>query len=126
MRRIEVPELQGEGVLKIDLKPQAAAHHPLLVDLNGVFDHITAAELTKRIEGHLAKNRGTLAINFSGLTSIDRQALLRFFRKLRAYNTKIKLVNIDYLKNEWGDIVNYAKSYFEVLADEDGLASAFV
>ena len=117
-------DLRGEGILKIKLRPQAAAHHPLVIDLHGVFDRITAPKLMKRIEGYLANNRGTLAINFRGLTSINREALLRFLKKLRVYSERIKLVSIDYLKSEWGDIVNYAKSYFEVVADEDGLASS--
>ena len=81
-----------------------------------------AAKLRKQIESYLEKNRGSLAINFSGLTSIDREALLRFFKKLRAYNERIKLVRIDSLKTEWSDIVNYAKSYFEVLSAEEVLA----
>ncbi len=117
-------DLQGEGILKINLRPLAAAHHPLVVDLHGAFDRITAAKLMKRIKSYLAENRGTLAINFSGLTSIDREALLKFFKKLRTYNERIKLVRIDYLKSEWGDIVNYAKNYFEVLIDEDGLTGS--
>lgn len=116
-------DLRGEGILKIKLRHQAGAHHPLVVDLHGVFDRITAAKLMKRIKSYLAKNQGNLAINFRGLTSIDRGALLMFFKKLRAYSERIKLVSIDYLKNEWGDIVNYAKSYFDVLTDEDSLAS---
>jgi haloalkane dehalogenase len=117
-------DLRGKGILQIKLRPRAAAHHPLVVDLHGVFDRITAAKLMKRIEGYLAKNRGHLAINFSGLTSIDRKALLMFFKKLRTYSERIKLVSIDYLKSEWDDIVNYAKSYFDVLIDEDSLASS--
>ena len=114
-------ELKGEGILKINLRPQAAAHSPLIVDLHGVFDRITAAKLMKRIKGYLEKHQGDLAINFSGLTSIDREALLRFFKKLRAYNERIKLVSIDYLKGEWSDLVHYAKSYFEVLSAEEVL-----
>jgi len=114
--------LQGKGVLKIDLRPRAAEHQPLVLDLHGVFDRTTAAKLRKRIESYLEKNRGSLAINFSGLTSIEREALLRFFKKLRAYNERIKLVCIDNLKTEWGDIVNYAQSYFEVISAEEVLA----
>jgi anti-anti-sigma regulatory factor len=117
-------ELRGEGILKIELRPRAADHHPLVMDLHGVFDRITAAKLTKRIEGYLAKNRGNLVINFRGLTSINREALLLFFKKLRAYSKRIKLVCIDYLKSEWEDIVKYAKSYFEVVADEEGSATS--
>ena len=116
-------DLRGEGILKIKLRPQAAAHHPLVIDLHGVFDRITAAKLMKRIKRHLAENQGHLAINFRGLTSIDREALLMFFKKLRVYSERIKLVSIDYLKHEWGDIVNYAKTYFDVLIDEESLAS---
>jgi len=116
-------DLRGEGILKIELRPRAADHHSLVVDLHGVFDRITAAKLMKRIKNYLAKKQGDLAINFRGLTSIDREALLMFFKKLRAYSERIKLVSIDCLKSEWGDIVNYAKSYFEVVVEEDGLAS---
>jgi radical SAM superfamily enzyme YgiQ (UPF0313 family)/anti-anti-sigma regulatory factor len=114
-------ELRGEGILKIKLRQQAAAHSALIVDLHGVFDRITAAKLMKRIKGYLGKNQGNLAINFSGLTSIDREALLRFFKKLRVYNKRIKLVSIDYLKSEWSDLVHYARSYFEVLNAEEVL-----
>ena len=115
-------ELRGEGILKIKLRPRTAAHSPLIVDLHGVFDQITAAKLIKRIKGYLEKHQGHLAINFSGLTSIDGDALLRFFKKLRAYNTRIKLVSIDYLKSEWSELVHYAKSYYEVLNTEEALA----
>ena len=114
-------ELRGAGILKIKLRPQAAAHSPLIVDLHGVFDRITAAKLMKRIKGYLEQHQGNLAINFSGLTSIDGDALLRFFKKLRSYNTRIKLVSIDYLKSEWSDLVHYAKSYFEVISAEEVL-----
>jgi anti-anti-sigma regulatory factor len=111
-------DLQGEGILKIELRPQSAAHHPLVVDLHGVFDRITSSKLVKRIEGYLEESRGDLAINFKGLTSIDRDALLGFFKKLRTHKGRIKLVSIDSLKSEWGDIVHYARNYFEVLSVE--------
>ena len=111
-------DLQGEGILKIELRPQSAAHHPLVVDLHGVFDRITSSKLVKRIEGYLKESRGNLAINFKGLTSIDRDALLGFFKKLRTHKGRIKLVSIDFLKSEWGDIVHYARNYFEVLSVE--------
>jgi anti-anti-sigma regulatory factor len=118
--------LQGEGILKIELRPQAADHQPLVVDLHGVFDRITSSKLVKRIEGYLEESQGNLAINFKGLTSIDRDALLRFFKKLRTYRERIKLVSLDTLKSEWGDIVNYATNYFEVLSAEEVLESSLV
>jgi haloalkane dehalogenase len=116
--------LQGQGVLKIDLRPRAAEHHPLVLDLHGVFDSINARKLRKRIESYLEKNRGVLAIDFSGLTSIEREALQRFFKKLRAYNERIKLVRIDDLKTEWQDILHCARNYFEIVSAEEILAGS--
>ena len=65
-----------------------------------------------------------LAIDFSGLTSIEREALQRFFKKLRAYNERIKLVRIDDLKTEWQDILHCARNYFEIVSAEEILAGS--
>ena len=81
-------------------------------------------QLKKRIESYLRENTGPLAINFSGLTNIEQEALLKFFKKLRGYKERIKIINIDALKTEMADVVKYARDYFEVLVDENDLLTA--
>jgi anti-anti-sigma regulatory factor len=99
-------------------------HHPLVVDLHGVFNRVTAMKLKKRIEAYLKKNRGHLAINFSGVTSNERGALLLSLKRLRGNKERIKIISIDSLRTDMADVVNYAKSYFEVFMDVEGLTAS--
>ncbi|MBW1854272.1 MAG: hypothetical protein JRJ00_06275, partial [Deltaproteobacteria bacterium] len=64
-------------------------------------------KLKKRVESYLKKNRGHLAINFSGVTSTERDALLLFLKRLRGNKERIKIVNIDSLRTDMVDVVNY-------------------
>ncbi|MEE8382964.1 MAG: radical SAM protein [Thermodesulfobacteriota bacterium] len=116
--------LTGDGILTIKPRPRHASHHPLVLDLHGVFDRMTAMKLKKRVESYLKKNRGHLAINFSGVTSTERDALLLFLKRLRGNKERIKIVNIDSLRTDMVDVVNYAKSYFEVFMDVEGLTAS--
>ena len=116
--------LTGDGILTIKPRPRHASHHPLVLDLHGVFDRMTAMKLKKRVESYLKKNRGHLAINFSGVTSTERDALLLFLKRLRGNKERIKIVNIDSLRTDMLDVVNYAKSYFEVFMDVEGLTAS--
>jgi anti-anti-sigma regulatory factor len=122
--RLHPVALKGKGVLTIKLRPRYVPHHPLVVDLHGVFDKMTAMKLKKRIETYLKKNRGHLAINFSGVTSTERDALLLFLKRLRGNKERIKIVSIDSLRTDMADLVNYAKSYFEVFMDVEGLIAS--
>jgi anti-anti-sigma regulatory factor len=116
--------LTGKGILTIKPRPRSAAHHPLVVDLHGVFDRMTAKELKRRIEAYLKGNREHLAINFSGVTNTERAALLSFLKRLRGNKERIKIINIDSLRTDMADVVNYAKSYFEVFMDIEGMTAS--
>ncbi len=115
------PGLAGDGLLTIKTRPRNIDHHPLVVDLQGVFNGITVTKAKKRIEDYLMENRGHLAINFKGITSFDQDALLIFLKKLTDYKERIKIISIDSLQAEMADVVTYARKYFEVFMDVDGL-----
>ena len=116
--------LKGNGILTIKPRPRYAAHHPLVVDLNGVFDRMTAKELKKRIKAYLEGNREHLAINFSGVTSTEQGALLSFLKRLKGNKERIKIISIDSFGSDMADVVNYAKTYFEVFMDVEGLTAS--
>ena len=81
-------------------------------------------KLKKRVESYLKDSTGNLAINFSGVTTIDRDILFLFFERLLGYKERIKIVSIDSLRAEMADVVNYAKNYFEVFLDVESLTTA--
>jgi hypothetical protein len=116
--------LKGNGILTIKPRPRYAAHHPLVVDLHGVFDRMTAKELKKRIKAYLEGNREHLAINFSGVTSTEQGALLSFLKRLKGNKERIKIISIDSFGSDMADVVNYAKTYFEVFMDVEGLTAS--
>jgi anti-anti-sigma regulatory factor len=116
--------LKGNGILSIKPRPRYAAHHPLVVDLHGVFDRMTAKELKKRIKAYLKGNREHLAINFSGVTSTEQGALLSFLKRLKRNKERIKIISIDSFGSDMADVVNYAKTYFEVFMDVEGLTAS--
>jgi haloalkane dehalogenase len=117
--------LTGGGILTIKPRLRYAAHHPLVVvDLHGVFDRMTAMKLKRRIMAYLKENIGHLAINFSGVTRTERGAMLLFLKRLRGKKERIKIISIDSLKADMADVVNYAKSYFEVFMDIEGLTAS--
>jgi hypothetical protein len=116
--------LKGNGILTIKPRPRYAAHHPLVVDLHGVFDSMTAKELKKRIKAYLKGNREQLAINFSGVTSTEQSALLSFLKRLKGNKERIKIISIDSFGSDMADVVNYAKTYFDVFMDVEGLTAS--
>jgi anti-anti-sigma regulatory factor len=118
--------LAGEGILTVTPGLRYAAHHLLVVDLCGVFDRITAMELKKRIKVYLKENIGHLAINFSGVTSTERDALFLFLKRLKGKKERIKIISIDSLRADMADVVNYARSYFEVFLNVEGLTASLV
>lgn len=122
--RLHPVAIKGDGVLTIKLRPRYVPHHPLIVDLHGAFDSMTAMKLKKRIKAYLKQNRGHLAINFSGVTSAERDALFLFLKRLRGNKERIKIISIDSLRTDMVDVVNYAKSYFEVFMDVEGLTAS--
>jgi anti-anti-sigma regulatory factor len=85
---------------------------------------MTAKQLKKRIEAYLKENRGLLALNFSGVTRMERSALLLFLKRLRGNKERIKIISIDSLRADMADVVSYAKSYFEVFRDVEGLTAS--
>jgi anti-anti-sigma regulatory factor len=113
-----------ECILRIKPRPQPAGQQHLIVDLNGVIDKTTVTELNKKVEAHLDNHSGSIAINFSGVTWTEREALLMFFKKLRVYKERIKIVSIDSLKTDMADVVKYARNYFEVFIDVEKLAES--
>lgn len=124
VRATAAAELWERSMLKIKARVQAGQNRHLTVDLYGAFNRLTAKQFKKRIEAYLKENSGHLAINFSGVTEIEREALLRFLKKLRGYRNRIKLVNIESLREEIADVVAYARNYFEVCIDEPGVAES--
>lgn len=116
--------LTGDGLFTIKSWLRHPAEHSLVVDLHGVFDRITAIKLKKSFVSYMQKNRGHLAINFKGVTSIERDALLMFLKKLRGYKDRVKIISIDSLQADMADVVAYAKSYFEVFVDVEGLPAS--
>jgi radical SAM superfamily enzyme YgiQ (UPF0313 family)/anti-anti-sigma regulatory factor len=123
--RLNWANLNIDGILTIRPRLQPAVHHPLVLDLNGVFNRITAMELKKHINACQKENMRHLAINFSRVTSIDRDALLLFLKKLKGQKDKIKIISIDSLREDLADVVNYAKNYFEVYTDVDSMTASF-
>ena len=115
--------LRGDGILNIKPRPQNEAHQTLVLDLDGAFDRITAMKLKKRVESYLQGSTGNLAINFSGVTTIDRDILFLFLERLLGYKERIKIISIDSLRAEMADVVNYAKNYFEVFMDVESLTT---
>jgi radical SAM superfamily enzyme YgiQ (UPF0313 family)/anti-anti-sigma regulatory factor len=116
--------LKGSGILTVKPRLRYAAHHILVVDLQGVFDRITATKLKKRINAYLKENMGHLAINFNGITCAERDALFLFLKRMRGNKKRIKIISIDSLRTEMADVVLYAKNYFEVFMDVEGLTAS--
>jgi hypothetical protein len=50
--------------------------------------------------------------------------LLLFLKRLRGNKERIKIISIDSLRADMEDVVNYAKSYFEVFRDVEGLTTS--
>jgi hypothetical protein len=73
-----------------------------------------AKKLKKRIIAFLNENRGSLAINFSGITITERDALLVILKRLRGKKERIKIISINSLRADITDAITYAKTYFEV------------
>ncbi|MGA1796238.1 MAG: B12-binding domain-containing radical SAM protein [bacterium] len=117
--------LTGNGTLTIRPRMWDAVHHPLIVvDLHGVFDKVSATDLKKRIKNYLKENMGHLAINFSGVTCAERDTLFLFLKRLRSKKERIKIISIDSLRADMADVVAYARSYFEVFTDIEGLTAS--
>jgi radical SAM superfamily enzyme YgiQ (UPF0313 family) len=109
--------LKGNGILTVKPRKQYQANQPLIVDLQGIFNMITARKLIKRIRIYLKNNIGHLAINFREVVCIERDSLLAFLKRLKRNRERIKIVNIHIILKDMDDIINYAKSYFKVLMD---------
>jgi len=116
--------IKGDGLLTILPRLRFASHHPQVVDLKGVFNRMTARKLKKRVNTYLNENKGHLAINFSGVTNTEPDALFKFLKRLRGNEERIKIVSIDSLRTDIADIVNYAKRYFDVFVDVEGLTAS--
>ncbi len=124
--RLAPAELSGNGILSIRHRPQHKAHHPLIVDLKGVFNRVTAMKLKNRIETYLKEQKGNLALNFSGVTTTERTALLVFLKQLRGYQKRITFISIESLRTDMADVIAYARSHFEVFINVEGLAASLV
>jgi haloalkane dehalogenase len=103
--------------LRVQPRLRSSLAHPLVVDLGGVFNTLTARKFKKRVQTYLAENSGTLAINFDGVTRADPKALCRFFKKIRRERDRIKIVSLDTLRADADEVIGCAKRYFEVFAD---------
>ncbi|NLW30152.1 MAG: hypothetical protein GXY77_01700 [Fibrobacter sp.] len=118
--------IKGKEQLSVHPRVRRASHHPLVIDLKGTFDNITAHEFKKRIQTYLSENSGVLAINFSEVTASEPDALFNFFKKIKSDKERIKIVSLDTQHLDIADIINYVKSYFEVFADVESLSASFV
>lgn len=118
--------IQGKEQLLVNPRARHAPHHPLVIDLKGTFDKITADKFKKRVHTYLSENNGSLAINFSGVTTTEPDALFSFFRKIKSEKNRISFVSIDTLRADIADAVAYAKRYFDVFADEERLAASMI
>jgi len=109
---------------RLRIKAQLAAGQSRLLrlDLHGVFNGWIGRQFRQRIEDYLRDNTGHIVINFSGLTAVERAALLRFLKTLRSHSERIKLMNLDALKADVADVVAYARTYFDVTAEAAGAA----
>ncbi len=110
-----------EALLSMRTRRASGASSPLVVDLKGVFNMVSALRLKDRIESHLAREVPVLALNFRGVTAIDRDALFEFLEKLKGYGDRIKIIRIETFREEMDDVVRYAQGCFDVLTDEAGL-----
>ncbi len=117
-------DLSSIETLKMIPRPQLDGKLPFIVELEGVFNSKTAANLKKRVDDYLSEHTGNLAINFNGVTTIEREAILSFLEKLKDYKARIKIVSSDFLRSEMEDVIQYARQYFDVFSDEDGLAAS--
>jgi len=117
--RLHLARLAARGFLTV--RPLRTADHSLLVNIHGVFDRLTAAELRKKIQAYLQENRGQLALNFKGVAEAERDALLTFLKKLQGSKERIKIVSLQSLEADLTDVISYARRYFEVFLDVDGL-----
>jgi uncharacterized protein (UPF0261 family) len=106
--------LTGKGILTIKPRLPITDHLPLVIDLKGIFNRMIAKKLKKRIITFLNENRGSLAINFSGITITERDALLVILKRLRGKKERIKIISINSLRADITDAITYAKTYFEV------------
>ncbi|HMD68070.1 MAG TPA: hypothetical protein VKF42_04260 [Chitinivibrionales bacterium] len=117
--------ITGRGTLTIEPRLQHASSHPLVVDLQGAFNRLTATKLKKRVNVYLRENSGNLAINFCGVTSTEHGSLLSFLKRLKGDEARIKLVSIDSSQTDMADVVAYAKNYFQVFMDVECLTASF-
>jgi haloalkane dehalogenase len=117
--------IKGHGILTIEPRLQQASNHPHIVDLQGVFNRLTATKLKKRVKVYLKENSGNLAINFCGVTSTEHKSALMFLKRLRNDEARIKLVSIDSWQKDMADVVAYAQSYFQVFMDVECLTASF-
>ncbi|MFC1592272.1 B12-binding domain-containing radical SAM protein [Thermodesulfobacteriota bacterium] len=106
------------------IKPRCTEEQPLVVDIHGVFNRLTASRLKERIDMHLQQGTGPLALNFMGAVQVEREVLLGFLEKLRDCKERIKIVSIDSLQAEMDDVVSYARTYFEVFTNVEVLSAS--
>jgi haloalkane dehalogenase len=111
--------------LTVQPRLRHAAVHPLVVDLKGAFNKMTARKFKERVHTYLSENKGTLAINFSGVTKTEPEALFHFLKKIKGEKERIKIVSLDSLRADIAEAITYAKRYFEVFVDIERLTASF-
>ncbi len=116
--------IKGVEDLLVSPRIREASHHPLVVDLQGTFNKETAHKFKERVVTYLSENKGLLAINFSGLTKADPDALSGFLKKIKGDRERIKIVSLDALRSDLADVMNYAKRYFDVFGDVERMAAS--
>jgi len=115
-----------ENALTAHPRIRNSVTHPLIVDLGGVFNKITARKFKKKVSSYLAEHHGTIAINFNGVTQAEPKAVCDFLKKIRGKRDRIKIVSLDSMGVDIDDVFGYAKRYYEVFADVESLAASLV
>lgn len=133
LRRTEYRMQQGQSSTKtapaaesFSIKPQPheCANHPLVLDLHGVLDKMTASGAGTKIEDYLKKHCGQIAINFKGVTRVEGDTLMALLKRLIIHKDRVKIISIHAIQTDVADVVVYARSYFEVFMDMEGLANS--
>lgn len=107
-----------EQGLSIVPRPRAFEDHTLVIDLHGVLDTASFGMARSKLQSHIDGHEGSLALTFNGLTWSEPAELLQLLEKLKEYRERLTLIGIDAFHAE---AAAYARGFFEVIADAQGL-----
>ncbi len=116
--------IHGEAPLTVRPRVRQSVAHPLVIDLGGAFDKMTARKFRKQLQTYLAENHGSIAINFKELSLAEPKAICHFLKKIKGKRERVKLVGFETLRDDIDGLFCYAKRYFETFADVEALAAS--